>query len=210
MSRGLFLSVVQSAVLLLVAATGPVAAQGATSFDEKGLHGHWVSVGGCEEQPGPGETKSFFHREYWFEPGGAWRMVRTIHGDQACRSPMLTLRLAGKHYSFGPASDKVPGAREAELRFDDFRVTLGNDKAAPMLKGCGVAPWKVGEEQDVAATGCPGLRFKPLAACGVDHDIVQIKDGVLYPGVRTPDMCTPEGRPEALQPTGVARQGTQL
>ena len=60
----------------------------------------------------------------------------------------------------------------------------------------------------MGGTGCRGLGFKPLAECSVDHDIAQIRDDVLYPGVR-PDqpgvMCTPAGRPTALQPTGARR-----
>jgi hypothetical protein len=138
-------------------------------------------------------------------------MVRTLYADTSCEKPLLTLRLAGT-YRLGPDSQVVGGAREATLSFGLIHVML-EDKAAldiPQfgLAGCGTGPWEVGLEKDVGGTGCLG--FRPLAACSVDHDIAQIRDGVLYPGVRprpgtTPDMCTPAGRPTALQPTGARR-----
>lgn len=195
----------------LCAVVGPAAAQGVggspAPFDDAALHGDFASDGGCETHPAstPGGRPSHFHRAYHFTPDGTWRMVRTIHGDPTCNSPLLTLRLAGT-YSLGQASAAVAGAREAALSFDLVHVTLQNAAAMPLLTGCGAGrPWEVGLEKDVGGTGCPGLGFRPLAECSVDHDIAQIRDGVLYPGVRTPDMCTPAGRPTALQPTGARR-----
>ena len=69
--------------------------------------------------------------------------------------------------------------------------------------------WEVGLERDVSGTGCQSLGFKPLAECSVDHDIAQIKNDVLFPGIRPEpdkgDMCTPARRPTSLQPTGAKR-----
>lgn len=201
------------AVALGVAAAGPAAAQGgggsAAAFPDDALHGRWESEGGCETWPAskPGERPSHFHRAYHFAPDGTWRMVRTSHGDPSCRSPLLTLRLAGT-YSLGPRSQSVADTHEATLSFDLIHATPRHPAALPLLAGCGAEDWKVGLEKDVGGTGCPGLTFKPLAACSVDHDIVQLRDGVLRPGVRPEQpggMCTPEGRPTALQPTGVKK-----
>ena len=199
---------VQSAMVLCAAAVGPAAAQGtggsSVPFEEKELHGDFASDGGCETQLRPNGSPSHFHRAYHFAPDGTWRMVRTFHADKTCNSPLLILRLAGT-YSLGQTSPIVAAARAAALSFDLIHVTLQNAKAKPMVAGCGAGAWQVGLEKDVSGTGCPGLEFKPLAECSVDHDIAQIRDGVLYPGVRTSDMCTPEGRPTALQPTGARR-----
>lgn len=193
-------------VVAFCVAVGPAAAQGVgeslAPLDEAALQGEFASDGGCESQPGP----SYFNRVYHFALDGTWRMVRTIYADPACGRPLLTLRLAGT-YSLGQASQTVTGAREAALSFDLIHVMLQDEAAlrvpAFALITCGSGPWKAGLEKDVGGTGCLG--FKPLAECSVDHDIAQIRDDVLYPGVRTPDMCTPEGRPTALQPTGARR-----
>jgi hypothetical protein len=60
---------------------------------------------------------------------------------------------------------------------------------------------------------CGGLhprRCQLSRKVGLRRRLPQIRDDVLYPGVRprpgtTPDMCTPAGRPTALQPTGARR-----
>jgi hypothetical protein len=86
---------------------------------------------------------------------------------------------------------------------DLIHVTPHNAAALPMLADCGAGPWQVELEKDVGGTGCLG--FKPLAECSVNHDIAQLRDDVVYPGVRTPDMCTPGGRLTVLQLTGARR-----
>ena len=70
MARGVIGDAARSVVLLWAAAAGPVAAQGASSFDEKALHGHWVSVGGCETQPGPGGADFSFVANTGSSPAG--------------------------------------------------------------------------------------------------------------------------------------------
>ncbi len=181
-------------------AAGPAVAQGAAPprLDETTLAGKFESEGGCENPSPAGRP---FHRVYHFTSDGTWRMTRTIHGDPTCKSPLLTLRLAGT-YRLGADSTAGPGAREAELSFDVLHVTLRNAAAAPLLAGCGSGSGEVGLEKDVGGTGCPGLGFKPLAECSVDHDIAQFKNDVLFPGVRPEpgkgDMCTPARRPTSL------------
>jgi len=153
MNRKLLQKLALSAVALC--AVEPAVAQGAAParLDEAKLAGKFESEG-CENPPGG----SPFHRVYHFTSDGTWRMVRTIHGEPTCKSPLLTLRLAG-NYRLGDDSKVVPGAREAELSFDVLHVTLRNDKAASMLEGCGTGLWEVGLEKDVSGTGCPKLGF---------------------------------------------------
>lgn len=62
--------------------------------------------------------------------------------------------------------------------------------------GCGSAPWAAGVEQDVSQTGC--LTFQPIADCPADYDIVNLTGDELRSGRRDADMCTPAGRPTAL------------
>jgi len=204
MNRRLLQNLALSVVVLCAAEPAVAQVAAPARLDEAKLAGKFESEGGCENPPGG----SPFHRVYHFTSDGTWRMVRTIHNDKSCTSPLLTLRLAGT-YRLGDDSKVVPGAREAELSFDVLHVTLRNAAVDKMLAGCGTGSWEAGLEKDVSGTGCPSLGFKPLAECSVDHDIAQIKNDVLFPGVRPDpgkgDMCTPARRPASLQPTGAKK-----
>ena len=209
MGTKLLHDVARAAVLLWAAATGPAAAQGAGSptmgtlpFEDKALHGDFASEGGCEVQPA---ALPPFKRVYHFAPDGAFRMERTLYADPACKIPLVSLRLTGT-YRLGPPSPKVAEAREAELTFATLHMTPHDEGfIKAKMAGCGSAPWVVDVEQDVSATGC--LTFQPLSKCSMDYDIVQLRNDVLYPGVRNPGMCMAAGRPVELQPTGARRQG---
>ncbi|MEO5730153.1 MAG: hypothetical protein ABI134_20110, partial [Byssovorax sp.] len=67
---------------------------------------------------------------------------------------------------------------------------------ALMGAGCGEGPYTLGEPVVTSKTGC--LFLKPITACPADYDITKIEDDRFYNGVRTADMCTPAGRPTAL------------
>jgi hypothetical protein len=86
--------------------------------------------------------------------------------------------------------------------FDSLRMkTLDSPRGAPATRACADGKFEVGVQRDVTDAGC--LFIKPKASCGVDYDIMKIKDGVATPGFRTGDMCKPEGRPTTLQSVGV-------
>ena len=68
--------------------------------------------------------------------------------------------------------------------------------------GCGTEAWEVGVPQDVSETGCIGVA-QPIEACPTEHDVVALKDGLLFFGERITDMCVPDGRPAALSAYGL-------
>lgn len=178
-----------------------VSAHAQMPFGPKELAGIWESDG-CESQDlGNGQT-TFFKRTYRFTESD-WSVVRTIYADGQCGRALLTWRLAGK-YVLGNVAKGIPDAREGNFGFASFMITVDDEAGLPVVKGCGLKPWRVGVQQDVGKTGCAVI--KPLAKCPVDHDLAAIRKGVLYPGQRTPDMCSPAGRPVELQKVGAKRR----
>jgi hypothetical protein len=107
-------------------------------------------------------------------------------------------------YVVGAASTAVPGSFEADFGEEAKLVTLLTDDPA-IVKAFGFAGCrlKLNVEVDISATGCAG--WKPVAQCGVDHDLLALGPTGLHFGVRPRDndMCAPDKRPTALLPAVV-------
>lgn len=139
-------------------------------------------------------------RDFAFDRG-RWSLRFTLSLDPDGRQPVFAFRTGGGYRVLAPSA-QVPGAFEAVFLEEAKWVTLLSEDPALAtafgLADCGLTP---GIERDISASGC--ARWKPVAACGEDHDLLALDaDGGLRFGVRPEDndLCTAERRPTALLP----------
>jgi hypothetical protein len=148
---------------------------------------------------------SFGTREFGFD-NGRWTLKFTLALDPQMKNRVFEFRTHGQYF-VGAASKTVPGAFDALFTEDAKYVTLRTPDlqlvTAFGLAGCGLA---ADVEKDISREGC--ALWKPVAACGVDHDLLALDEqGGLRFGVRPPDndMCTAARRPATLLPAVVKR-----
>ena len=124
--------------------------------------------------------------------------------------PGMTMRTfqfrTGGAYAVGEPSDAVAGAYRTVFDEDWKHLTLltpDPQVAAGMgMAECGLT---VNLEADISETGCAAWR--PVAACGQDHDLFAMDTTGVHFGVRPADndMCSQDKTPTALLPAVVAR-----
>lgn len=137
-------------------------------------------------------------REFTFG-AGTWGLRFRLALDPEMKQPVFEFRTGGP-YQIRSESAAVPGAYEAVFHESAKYVTLLTSDPG-LIKGFGLASCKLqpNVEADISATGC--ANWKPVAACGEDHDLLAIDArGAVYFGVRPADndMCTADKRPTAL------------
>lgn len=168
------------------------------------LQGAWTSAV-CESMPNPDGSKTYFQRKFTLTETD-WTMHFNAFGDPGCSMKLFTARVEGP-YTLRQDSATVGGATEADFGFGRHYMTAYVQPIADWFQGagCGGQPWKLGEEQETSKTGC--VFFKPVAACGTDHDVVKVEGRQLFFGQRPADndMCTPAKRPQALTAVAVVR-----
>lgn len=146
----------------------------------------------------------FGTREFAFS-GGRWELIFTHALDPEMKMKTFVFRTGGP-YAIGAASASVEGAHEAVFG-EEWKKLTSLIEDPGMARAFGFAPCGLvaGVEKDISAEGC--ANWKPVAQCGEDHDLLAMKDGKLYFGVRPADndMCTPDKRPTALLGPVVAR-----
>jgi hypothetical protein len=131
--------------------------------------------------------------------GATGSFTYTMHGDEDCSLALATFSLFSEQRVGALIESAGPGARELDILYDRMSATaLVEDMAVAFEQaGCGGGAVVVGEPVDISETGC--FAFKPLADCPADYDIMRIdEDDRYYNGVRTENMCVPEGRPTQL------------
>jgi hypothetical protein len=186
------------APLFALALALPAAAETAGRDALQALHGTWISPAA---EPWYG---GFGTREFVFADG-RWSLIFTHALDPAMTQRTFQFRTGGA-YRVGEPAAAVPGAFATVFDEDWKRVTLLTDVPqivqAMGMAGCGLT---VNLEADISTTGCAG--WKPVAACGQDHDLLALSAEGLHFGVRPADndMCTPDKTPTALLPAVVAR-----
>jgi hypothetical protein len=184
--------ILQSLLFLLLGSQGAglVLAQPAPS--------EWSSAPCSTVALGPGTNLSNIQRT--FNLAGKSNTIQyRFFADDKCTFGLFSFVLKGS-IEIGQPVAGVEGAVEVNVGLERVLFTLDSPRGAPAAKGCGDGQFEVGVQRDVTESGC--LFFKPKAACGVDYDIMKIKDGMATPGFRTGNMCKPEGRPTSLQSTG--------
>jgi hypothetical protein len=173
----------------------------------------WLAMGLANAQPAPSEWSSAPCSTVALGPGSNLSNIqRTFNlagksntiqyrffADDKCTLGLFTFVLKGGIDIGKPVAD-VEGAVEVNVALERVLFTLDSPRGGPAAKGCGDGQFELGVQRDVTESGC--LFIKPKATCGVDYDIMKIKDGMATPGFRTANMCKPEGRPTALQTTG--------
>ena len=125
--------------------------------------------------------------------------------------PAMTLRTfqfrTGGAYRVVAPSEAVPGAWHTVFGEDWKHLTLLTPvpaiAAAMGMADCGLT---VNLEADTSGTGCAAWR--PVAACGEDHDLRALSEAGLHFGVRPADndRCTADKVPTALLTAVVARR----
>jgi len=181
-----------------LAHAGHAQAGGGSAAELAALDGVWASPAA---EPWYG---GFGTREFAFA-GGRWELTFTHALDPEMKMKTFVFRTGGP-YTVGAASASVQGAHEAVFG-EEWKKLTSFIEDAGMAKAFGFAPCGLvaGVEKDISAEGC--ANWKPVAQCGEDHDLLAMKDGKLYFGVRPADndMCTPDKRPTALLGPVVAR-----
>ena len=175
-----------------------------TKVKPNDLQGAWTSAV-CESMPNPDGSKTYFQRHFTMTEKD-WTLHFNAFGDPGCSVKLFTARVEGP-YTLVKDSEKVAGATEANFGFGRHYMTAYVQPIADWFQGarCGTQPWKLGEEQETSNTGC--VFFKPVSACGLDHDVVKVDGKQLFFGQRPADndMCTEGKRPMALTQVAVVR-----
>lgn len=191
--------------LVAIATSAPAAAQPqkpATPFEPRDLVGEWDS-GLCGSYVRAAGTDPVPIRRQYLFTEDQFSVRYTFYADAACSRTLFVVRTSGP-YRLGATVAGRPQARAVDVIFEKRFLTIEAPEMLARVANCGRGNWQVGVQQDISDTAC--LVFKSKAQCGADYDIVTIADGVLFPGLRTPDMCTPAGRPTELQTTGGAKR----
>jgi hypothetical protein len=175
-----------------------------TRVTPQDLQGEWTSAV-CESMPNADGSTTYFQRHFTMTETD-WTLHFNAFGDPGCSVKLFTARVEGA-YTLVKDSGKVAGATEANFGFGRHSMTAYAQPIADWFQGsqCGTKPWKLGEEQETSGTGC--VFFKPVAACGTDHDVVKVEGKQLFFGQRPADndMCTEDKRPTALTQVAVVR-----
>jgi hypothetical protein len=159
----------------------------------------WSSAPCSSVALGPSQNVSHVQRIFLLA-GKENTIQYKFFGDDKCVASLFTIVIKGS-VELGKPVANVEGAVEVKVGFDRVFFTLDSPRGAPATRACADGKFEVGVQRDVTEAGC--LFIKPKASCGVDYDIMKIKDGLATPGFRTGDMCKPEGRPTTLQSVGV-------
>jgi len=136
---------------------------------------------------------------------GQWSLIFTHALDPAMTQRTFQFRTGGPYRVTGPSA-AVVGAHEAtfheEWKHLTLLTTIPEVVAGMGMAGCGLT---VNLEADISVTGCAA--WKPVADCGLDHDLLAMDAAGLYFGQRPADndMCAPDKRPTALLMPVVAR-----
>jgi hypothetical protein len=160
--------------------------------------GRWVSPS-REPAPNPDGSTSYLVRDFTLTPD-RWTLHFSAYGDASSEeSKLFAATVEGAYRTTGP-SPKVPGAEEAEFDFEKVTFTPHMDFFIGMLNAAkaGNGNWKVGEGQDVSATGA--LFFAPTSVYSREFDLLKRDGDTLYLGKRPADnnLGSPDRRPEAL------------
>ena len=150
----------------------------------------------CLAQTGQGGT--FYSTYEDKDQGPQPRFTVTVYSDAKCTMPSYAIGDEATQ-EVGAAIASIPGAYEYNVLYKRVFATAFDASGAALLQGahCGTTPYTLRVEKDVSATGC--LYFPALSTCSADYDIVKVDGDHLYNGVRSgADMCTPAGRPTAL------------
>jgi hypothetical protein len=169
------------------------------SFAQKPQMTEWSSAPCSSVALGPSQNVSHIQRIFLLA-GKENTIQYKFFGDDKCVASLFTIVIKGS-VELGKPIASVEGAVEVKVGFDRVFFTLDSPRGAPATRACADGKIEVGVQRDVTEAGC--LFIKPKASCGVDYDIMKIKDGMATPGFRTGDMCKPEGRPTSLQSIGV-------
>ncbi|MGL4230165.1 MAG: hypothetical protein ACRDAM_06600 [Casimicrobium sp.] len=158
----------------------------------------WTSAPCTSLALGPTEEISHLQRIYLLGSAGHTTQYK-FFADAQCTKPLYSFVFIGS-VEMGAAVKGIADAVEAKVTFKRILFTLDSPRGEKAAKACADGKFEIGIQRDISNASC--LFMKPVAACGVDYDIVKIKDGMATPGFRTSDMCKPEGRPTKLQTVG--------
>lgn len=181
------------AALAALSLTHPAAADTADAATLQSLSGTFTS-------PAPEPWYGGFGTREFVLANGQWMLIFTHALDPAMTMRTFQFRTGGG-YSVGGPSQDVPGAYRTAFAEDWKHVTLmATDAglvAAMGMADCALTP---NLETDISTTGCAAWR--PVAACGTDHDLLALDETGLRFGVRPADndMCTEDKTPKALLP----------
>ncbi|MDX2006130.1 MAG: hypothetical protein SFU83_12690 [Meiothermus sp.] len=181
-------------VIAALAAVSVVTRSQAQNFTPKDLVGTWASAG-CEPLGGPQPT--FMKRTFNFTEA-SWSLKLELFVDPACRAPLLTTQLSGP-FTLGEAGAPA-GARKVTWGQTRKLITPFMPPIVATMDGakCGEGKNAPGTPQDVSATGCLPLGVPSVKDYGQEFDLLALKDGKLYTGLRRDAMNLEANRPTQL------------
>lgn len=121
-----------------------------------------------------------------------------MYADDKCTTQLVDFVIESKQEISTARPDIGEGVHELNIYYNRLTATPYVEGYVQALQGagCGTGPYAVGETIDTSDTGC--FLFKPMSECDADYDIMKIEGTRYWNGVRTPNMCVPEGRPTEL------------
>jgi hypothetical protein len=149
---------------------------------------------------GPSDAISHVQRIYVFK-GTEQTTQYKFFADDKCLKPLYSFVFKGK-VELGQPVAGLADAVEAKVTFERVLFTLDSPRGQKDAATCADGKFDLGVQRDVSNAAC--LFMQPIQTCGLDYDIVRMKDGVATPGFRTANMCTPAGRPTKLQSVGAS------
>jgi hypothetical protein len=158
----------------------------------------WSSAPCSSLALGPGPDLSHLQRIYLLG-GTVFTVQYKYFADNACQLPLYSMVFKGRADAGAPVP-AVADAYQVKVALERVLFTLDSPRGAAGAKACADGAFEVGVQRDVSAFAC--LHIAPKADCGVDYDIVRVKDGIVTPGFRSANMCTPQGAPTSLQSAG--------
>jgi Adenomatosis polyposis coli down-regulated 1 len=158
----------------------------------------WTSAPCTSLALGPTDEISHLQRIYLLGADGHTTQYK-FFADAQCTKPLYSFVFKGK-IEMGAPAQVIPDTMQAKVSFEQILFTLDSPRGAKAAQQCADGKFTVAVQRDVSDSNC--LFMKPVKSCGLDYDIVRIKDGMATPGFRTADMCKPEGRPTKLQTVG--------
>ena len=183
-----------AAALMLTAAFAVVSHSNsqAQSFTPKDLVGTWASAG-CE--PLGGAQSTFMQRTFVFTEA-TWSLKLELFVDPACRAPLLTTQLSGP-FSLG---DVVAGNRKVTWGQTRKLVTPFMEPIVATMNSakCGDGSNAAGKQQDISVTGCLPIGIPSVKDYGQEFDLLSLKDGKLFTGLRKDAMNLEANRPTQL------------
>ncbi len=169
-------------------------------FTSKDLIGEWRTD--CAPYSAAGFPGNGSFTRYYVSDRAGGHARYSLFVDGECQQPAFSLFIP-YHIELGKPSSTQPNTREAFATIDRLLVNPSSEAGLQVLSSCGAEV--VGRNHDISQTGCAAIGLQSTTECPGEYELFRIIPGKSFaPGVRTPNICEPEGRPTRTQDDAAA------